>query len=602
MQAQLIVAKNMVVGLAMLALLGGCGSPGDDDSSGSNSSTTPVAPSLSLSANPTTVVTNGSTTLSWDSDNADQCTASGDWSGSRGLSGSEVFTGITSNRQFTLTCQGPGGSISETVNVAHTTGNIAPVANAGPDQNVISGNQVNLNGNGSSDANGDPLTFTWTLTSTPAGSSASFVNATSPTPSFVADLDGSYVVSLVVNDGTVASNPDNVVIVASGSSSSYDCTSNTVHCVDDSAGANQEYSIIQNAVNISQPGDVVLVFDGNYAGFRVSSSGTSTQRITIVADGNNANIVSSEPFGNNAIRIEASSNITIDGFQIDRSGFSAGSSYNYACIAARGASAPSPMRNLSFVNNHLANCAPAGMYLSNVKNLNIAGNTILNTDDVSGIQGMGIYLANASVDDAVVVENKISGSEGVAIHMNGDSSIGGDGIQKGHQIRRNVFENNGSNGLNMDGVQDVLIENNLFANNIKHGIRGYRIDGGGGPLNWIIVNNTFYNNESAIKATEDVGGHVIFNNVIVSNINNGFLMNGANFSESNNVYSNSPNAVFVNAAGSDLRLNATSSAVNGGTTTFQANNAPGDDISGALRSGTPDVGAFEFGSNYPNWY
>ncbi len=598
-----MILKKIVFGGAVAALIAGCGTLGEDEPSDDSTGSTPSAPRINLAASPTTVIDNGSTTLTWDSDNSLQCTASGDWSGPRGITGAEVFNGIVSNRQYTLTCEGPGGTASETVNVAHTMGNVPPVANAGPNQNVSAGNQVNLNGNGSSDANGDPLTYSWTLTSIPSGSGASLDDPALAAPSFTADIDGTYVVSLTVNDGTVNSNTDTVSIVATGGSSSgYDCTSNTVHCVDDSAGPNQEYSIIQNAVNISQPGDTVVVFDGNYQGFRVSASGTNSQKITIVANDDNANIVSSEPFGNNAIRIEDARNITIEGFNIDRAGFSAGSSYNYACIAARGASVSSPMRNLSFVDNHLDNCAPAGMYLSNVRNLLITRNVIRDTDDVSGIQGMGLYLANAAVDDAVITENTISGGEGVAIHMNGDSSIGGDGVQTGHQIRRNIFDNNGSNGLNMDGVQDVLIENNIFVDNAKHGIRGYRIDGGGGPRNWVIVNNTFYNNESAGKATEDQGSHVIFNNIIVDNINNGFLMNGANFSESNNLYTNNQNSVFVDASTNDLRPKSSSSAVNGGTASFQGETAPGNDISGNARSGNPDIGAFEFGSNYPTWY
>lgn len=93
--------------------------------------------------------------------------------------------------------------------------NTAPVANAGPDQNVAVDDVVTLTGAGSSDVNGNPLTYAWTLTSKPEGSTAALTGATTVSPTFTADLAGTYVASLVVNDGTVNSAPDTVSVVAS---------------------------------------------------------------------------------------------------------------------------------------------------------------------------------------------------------------------------------------------------------------------------------------------------------------------------------------------------------------------------------------------------
>ena len=89
-----------------------------------------------------------------------------------------------------------------TVTVSRT--NSAPVAVAGPDQNVLTGATVTLNGSGSTDANGDSLTYKWTL-SKPSGSGATLLLTVPSKPTFVADVSGDYVASLIVNDGQVDS-------------------------------------------------------------------------------------------------------------------------------------------------------------------------------------------------------------------------------------------------------------------------------------------------------------------------------------------------------------------------------------------------------------
>ncbi len=93
-----------------------------------------------------------------------------------------------------------------------STGNVAPVAHAGLDQTVPVSQQAFLDGTGSTDANGETLSYQWTLESQPASSTAVLNNPTSPTPAFTVDQVGTYTVSLVVSDGALSSEPDHVII------------------------------------------------------------------------------------------------------------------------------------------------------------------------------------------------------------------------------------------------------------------------------------------------------------------------------------------------------------------------------------------------------
>ena len=52
------------------------------------------------------------------------------------------------------------------------TGNTAPVARAGADRTVAAGAVVELDGSGSTDVDGQTLTYAWSLATVPAGSTA----------------------------------------------------------------------------------------------------------------------------------------------------------------------------------------------------------------------------------------------------------------------------------------------------------------------------------------------------------------------------------------------------------------------------------------------
>lgn len=103
---------------------------------------------------------------------------------------------------------------SNLVKITVTKANSIPIANAGSDQNVNTYELVTLNGSSSSDADGDSLTYAWSLDSKPQDSTVTLTNSTLTNPSFAPDKDGQYTLSLIVNDGQASSQGDSVIITA----------------------------------------------------------------------------------------------------------------------------------------------------------------------------------------------------------------------------------------------------------------------------------------------------------------------------------------------------------------------------------------------------
>ncbi len=104
------------------------------------------------------------------------------------------------------------GSQTDTNTVTISTTDAPPTANAGANQTVAVGSHVILDGTKSSDVNGQPLSYFWSLVSIPNGSAAFLSGARSSAPSFTADKAGSYILGLVVDDGTLTSSQSTVTI------------------------------------------------------------------------------------------------------------------------------------------------------------------------------------------------------------------------------------------------------------------------------------------------------------------------------------------------------------------------------------------------------
>lgn len=73
---------------------------------------------------------------------------------------------------------------------------------------------VQLDGSGSTDPDGDPITYFWAFGTKPAGSSAPLNGPMTATPYFQPDQPGTYTLNLIVSDGYGASDPSSVEITA----------------------------------------------------------------------------------------------------------------------------------------------------------------------------------------------------------------------------------------------------------------------------------------------------------------------------------------------------------------------------------------------------
>ena len=94
-------------------------------------------------------------------------------------------------------------AVSDTVTISFN--NIAPTAEAGDDQSIFVGDEALLDAGGSTDPNGDSLTYAWTFGSIPQSSQTTLTDADTAHAHFYADVPGTYDVRLTVSDGQAES-------------------------------------------------------------------------------------------------------------------------------------------------------------------------------------------------------------------------------------------------------------------------------------------------------------------------------------------------------------------------------------------------------------
>jgi len=221
------ISKTWLLALS-ISVLSACGGGGGGSATGpAIANVAPVANAGTLQ----NILTASIVTLDGSaSSDANSDTLTYRWSLTSKPSGSAASLSLTTSARPTFTADVAGtyvatlivndgqvDSASATVTVTATRSNAAPVANAGTAQNVTTSSTVTLDGSASSDANSDTLTYRWSLTSKPSGSAASLSLATSARPTFTADVAGTYVSTLIVNDGQVDSASATVTVTATRS-------------------------------------------------------------------------------------------------------------------------------------------------------------------------------------------------------------------------------------------------------------------------------------------------------------------------------------------------------------------------------------------------
>lgn len=99
--------------------------------------------------------------------------------------------------------------------VTISSANLAPTAAATVDYSlVVIGETVHFDGSGSTDPEGDALSYAWTITAGPAGSMAALVGGNTATPTLTLDLPGAYEVTLVVSDFLGSGDPATATVTA----------------------------------------------------------------------------------------------------------------------------------------------------------------------------------------------------------------------------------------------------------------------------------------------------------------------------------------------------------------------------------------------------
>lgn len=274
--------------------------------------------------------------------------------------------------------------------------------------------------------------------------------------------------------------------------------------------AEAPWATLQWAADQVTAGDRVTVRPGTYAGFYLTANGTAGEPVEFIAQPgvliNEEN--DTTPDG---INLEGASYVVIDGFEVagmERTGVrTVGLPMNFAT-------------NVTIRNVYAHDNGRWGILTGHVDHLLIENNRLTNS-----IIEHGIYVSNSG-DNPIVRNNITSGNARAGIQLNADLSEGGpgvvDGIISNAIISGNLIFDNGELGgsaINLDGVQDSLIENNLLYGNQASGISLFMQDGAAGSNNNRVINNTIHTPADArwaLNIQNASTGNFVRNNILIN--------------------------------------------------------------------------------------
>jgi hypothetical protein len=250
-------------------------------------------------------------------------------------------------------------------------------------------------------------------------------------------------------------------------------------------------------------GDTLLINPGTYTDYvYVNTSGTASQPITIKANSPGV-IFEASTVSRDAFFIEDADYVIVDGITIQhapRAGIRISNSDHVT------------VRHCTFASNGVW-----GLFTDFSDYT-----TVEDSESYQAGTQHGIYISNSS-DYPVIRHNRLHDNHACGLHMNGDIRMGGDGIISHGLVEGNIIYGNGvggGSGINMDGVTDTIVRNNLLYDNHASGISMYQIDGGSGSQNNQVLNNTILmpsDGRWAINIPEDNDtNNKVFNNILYS--------------------------------------------------------------------------------------
>ncbi len=277
---------------------------------------------------------------------------------------------------------------------------------------------------------------------------------------------------------------------------------------------------LQFAVDHVAAGDTILVRSGDYLGCRIEVSGAEGDWITLQAEAGATVRVTAPGPGN-----RHGSNIEVETWEGDGTvsywviaGLEVSGAPSWGIDLRGSEAAPSHhliVRDNVVHDNGLAT-GRTGIFLAFVDDALIEGN------ESYGNGEHGIYCSNSG-DRPVVRRNVLHHNAGCGLHMNGDASMGGDGIIAGALVEGNIIYENGTAGgaaINMDGVADSIVRNNLLYDNHAGGIAIFQGDGGVCSQGNRVLNNTIVmpaDGRWAVNiADEACVDNGLFNNILYS--------------------------------------------------------------------------------------